>query len=230
MFIIAGNWKMNGDRKFAEAFSQKLGSFLTKNTLDEEIIIFPPSILLSFVRKNGFKTGGQDCWHREYGPCTGEISPFMLKDLGCEYVLLGHSERREFNKETSELVAGKAVCAHKAGVKTIICIGEKQGEDFETVVSEQIKKSIPMTSSEMNTIIAYEPVWAIGTGKTPTLAEIEQRQKFIKDKTKLSVLYGGSVKADNAVEIANTPNVDGLLVGGASLVFEEFEKIILAKA
>ena len=222
MFIVAANWKMNGDRKFATEFVQELKTLNSSH----EVIIFPPATLLGFV---DFKKGAQDCCYREYGPFTGQISAEMVKDTGAEYTLLGHSERREHYQETSEMICSKAKSAHKSGLKTIICVGEKDGEDFETVVSDQIKKSLPFTSNSVNTVIAYEPVWAIGTGKTPTIAEIEQRQKFIKDKTKLPVIYGGSVKPDNATEIANAANVDGLLVGGASLVAKDFIKIIEAK-
>lgn len=222
MFIIAANWKMNGDRKFATEFARELKALNSPH----EIIIFPPATLLDAV---DFKKGAQDCCYREYGPFTGQISADMIKDTGAQYVLLGHSERREHQGETSEIVASKAKSAHKSGLKTIICIGEKEGEDFEIVVSDQIKKSLPFTSNSVNTIIAYEPVWAIGTGKTPSISEIEKRHKFIKDKTKLSVIYGGSVKPENATEIANAANVDGLLVGGASLVAKDFIKIIEAK-
>jgi triosephosphate isomerase len=222
MFIVAANWKMNGDRKFAQEFVQQLKMLNSPH----EVIIFPPLTLLDSI---DFKKGSQDCCYREYGPFTGQISADMIKETGAEYTLLGHSERREHCHETSEIVCSKAKSANKAGLKTIICVGEKEGEDFETVVSDQLKKSIPFTASAVNTVIAYEPVWAIGTGKTPTIADIEQRQKFIKDKTKLPVIYGGSVKPENAKEIANAANVDGLLVGGASLVIKDFISIIEAK-
>ncbi len=228
MFIIAANWKMNGDPAFAAEYAEKLGAHLAQKNNSQnshEVVVFPPAPLLPLLKCNGFKKGGQDCYHKEYGPFTGEISPFMLKDAGAEYVILGHSERREAG-ETSELVAAKAANAYKAGLKTIICVGEKKGEDFETVVFEQLKKSVPFAASEANTVIAYEPVWAIGTGITPTIADIEQRQTIIAGKTKLQVLYGGSVKPENAGEISSVASVNGLLIGGASLSVDSFLSII----
>jgi len=220
MFIIAANWKMNGDVAFARQYATALENFTSK----AEVIILPPFPLLSALKGN-FKTGGQNCFAGEKGAYTGEVSPYLLKDIGCEYVLLGHSERREMG-ETSELVFAKAEVAHKAGLKTIICAGEKSGENFEKIIFTQLDKSIPYSATVANTIIAYEPVWAIGSGITPTSAEISERHKAINDKYGFKTIYGGSVKADNASEISNLDNVNGLLVGGASLDVEQFKLLI----
>lgn len=222
MFIVAANWKMNGDVAFARKYAASLDNFAT----NVELVILPPFPLFS-VLKGNFKIGGQNCFAGEKGAYTGEVSPYLLKDMGCEYVLIGHSERREMG-ESSDVVAIKAESAHSAGLKTIICAGEKQGEDFEKVTFGQLDKSIPHCATKENTVIAYEPVWAIGTGVTPTLEEISERHRKINEKYGFKTLYGGSVKVDNAKEISNIEHVNGLLVGGASLDVEQFKKIISA--
>ena len=220
MFIVAANWKMNGDVAFAQNYALSLANIATSS----EIIILPPFPLLS-VLKGNFKLGGQNCYLAEKGAFTGEISPNLLKDLGCEYVLLGHSERREIG-ESSELIAKKVEAAHAAGLKVILCAGEKAGEDFASVTFSQLDKSLPYCASKDNTIIAYEPVWAIGSGVTPTAKQIDERHKAINEKYGFKTIYGGSVKGDNAHEISAIENVNGLLVGGASLDVEQFKKII----
>lgn len=206
------------------------------------LALFPPATLLAplgpLCRQYGVALGGQDCFYEEKGAFTGDISPIMLKDAGCRYVILGHSERRCYHQETSILVRKKAEAAHHAGLTTIICIGEmlehkESGQTF-TVVQEQLIESLPSTTTEGNTIIAYEPVWAIGTGKTPVAEDIEKTHDFIRhtalkqfEKT-FRILYGGSVKAANAKEFMKLQHVSGLLVGGASLDKEEFLGIIKA--
>lgn len=227
MFIIAANWKMNGEQEFARNYNVALKEFIASSTAQlPEIIILPPSPLL-YLMKGNYKLGAQNCHAKDKGAFTGEISAGILKDVGCQYVLLGHSERREMG-EKCILVSEKAAAAHAAGLKTIICVGEKEGEDFDSVVFEQLKNSIPSCADENNTVIAYEPVWAIGTGRTPTAEDIGKCHSKIKAKYNFSLLYGGSVKAANAGEISKISNVDGLLVGGASLDVDEFKTLITA--
>lgn len=216
-YTIAANWKMNGNNALVNSFADKLTSFMSDVDTNSEIIFCPPFLWLEGLRGQ-FKTGAQNCTEHETAASTGEISAAMVKSTGCEYVILGHSERRAMG-ETTELVNEKVAAANSHGLKTILCVGEKEGEDFESIVSAQL--------NDQAYIIAYEPVWAIGTGKTPSLEEINERHKFIKDKTGLNVMYGGSVKPENSKEISALENVDGLLVGGASLEFESFKQIIL---
>ncbi|PIR34767.1 MAG: triose-phosphate isomerase [Alphaproteobacteria bacterium CG11_big_fil_rev_8_21_14_0_20_44_7] len=220
-FIIAANWKMNGTPAEARSFAAELDEFIREVQPQSEIVVCPPYILLNEMH-GSFKKGGQNCHHETSGAFTGEISAKMLKNAACEYVILGHSERREMG-ESSELIAKKAQAAKAAGVKVIFCIGEKEGEDFESVISEQLNFAVDVD------VIAYEPVWAIGTGKTPSLEEINSRHKFIKDKCGLQVMYGGSANPDNAKDISALQNVGGLLVGGASLSISSFTSIIEAK-
>lgn len=218
---------MNGNIADARSYASALDEFIRETNPSSEIVVCPPATLLGEMHGD-FKKGGQNCHDQESGAFTGEVSANLLKDSGCEYVIIGHSERREMG-ELSEQVAQKAGAAHQASLKTIICVGEKEGEDFEQVVSRQLQGSIPDSSNNKNTVIAYEPVWAIGTGKTPSPEEIDQRHKFIKDKTGLLVMYGGSANPDNAKTISALENVDGLLVGGASLKISSFTQIIAAK-
>lgn len=228
MFIIAANWKMNGDVAFAHNFAKKLPAS------NHEIIILPPAPLLGLIKGN-FKLGGQNCYMAEKGAFTGEISPNLLKDIGCEYVLLGHSERRhniDLGAEQSDLISFKAAAAHKAGLKTIICGGEKSGEDFTKMTFAQLEISIPATATATNTIIAYEPVWAIGTGRVASAADAQEVCAAIRSTlaelaspeiaATVRVLYGGSVNAKNVGELVGKPDVDGALVGGASLDGEQF--------
>ncbi len=221
MFIVVANWKMNGDVAFARAYAQALENFSPSGA---EIVILPPYPLLTAIQGN-FKLGAQNCYWAEKGAYTSQVSPYLLKSLGCDYVLLGHSERREAG-ETSASVMKKAEAAHKAGLKTIICAGEKAGEDFKKITFAQLDNSVPASADKTNTIIAYEPVWAIGTGETPTIAQIEERHEAVVEKYGFPTIYGGSVKLENAAEISKLKNVNGLLVGGASLDVEGFKKII----
>lgn len=245
--MIAGNWKMNGQledgvnlAKAVAAEVKKLG----KPTC--EFLVCPPFTLLYSVKKalRGAKValGAQDAHFANKGAHTGDISPAMLKDLGCTYVILGHSERRADHFESNELVAKKAAAAYENGLKTIICIGEteKQRDEGKTieVCSQQILGSVPDNADASNTVIAYEPVWAIGTGKTPTAADVEEVHAAVRkvlakklDKgtaNKMRILYGGSVKPNNAKEFLSLPDVDGALIGGASLKAEDF--MAIAKA
>lgn len=217
MFLVVANWKMNGNAKLAEQFNASL-----KTNPKAEAVICPPFHLINSIKG---KRGAQNCHHSHDGAHTGEISVHMLKELGAKYVILGHSERREAG-ETSAQVARKAEAALKAGLKVILCIGEKEGEDIDVVVAEQLKASLP--GSKDNITIAYEPVWAIGSGRTPSHKEIEEAHALINRLSGLKVIYGGSVKAENAGEISRIKGVNGLLVGGASLDINSFNAIITA--
>ena len=240
MKFIVGNWKMNGLTADSRDRALKLATSIKGNkTSPFRMIVCPPVTMLPLVaealKESSIGLGAQNCHDQPSGAFTGEISAEMLKDMGCAYVIVGHSERRQHNKETSTNVAAKAGAAHKAGLVAIICVGELDSERStgraNEVVAGQLKDSIPLTATLKNTVIAYEPVWAIGTGKTASNDDIRQMHALIREKAgKLPILYGGSVKASNAGEILHIPNVDGVLVGGASLNAEEFIKIAEASA
>lgn len=184
--------------------------------------------------------GAQDCSSYQNGAYTGDVSAAMLKDIACEYVILGHSERRQYFAETDGLIAEKALLAHQQGLKTIICVGEteeqREAGEEQDVVAEQLRDSLPGGGTPENTVIAYEPVWAIGTGKSATVEDIKAMHGFIREKlaetienaANIRILYGGSVKLANAGEIFQVENVDGALIGGASLKAEDFLGIAAA--
>lgn len=223
--IIIGNWKCN-PLTFAQAeglFNNiKKGIKPVKN----EIIICPPFSYLCCLSGNSFKLGAQDCFWEEKGPYTGEISPKMLKDLGVEYVIIGHSERRMHLGETDKMINGKLKAALKSGLKPILCVGEKKGENFKKIINNQLSLDllgIPKKDLK-KIIIAYEPIWAIGTGNFCEAEKAKQTMIFIKSKIKTKVLYGGSVNSDIVVYYMKN-GFDGLLVGGASLNAKEFIKI-----
>jgi triosephosphate isomerase len=244
--LIAGNWKMFGTLAAAQALAQGIADRIgkapeLKNTCD--FLVCPPAVHIGAVRAaiGGAATvGGQDCSARAEGAFTGEIAAPMLKDMGCAYVIVGHSERRQYHRETDELVAAKAAAAHKAGLIPIICVGESGAERDagrqEAVVGAQLAGSLPAGSNALNTVIAYEPVWAIGTGKTATPADAASMHGFIRqalqeklaDSAKMRILYGGSVKPDNAAGLFAVKDIDGALIGGASLKAEDF--IAIARA
>lgn len=239
--LIAGNWKMNGLLADGIDLAKNVSAGVKALGKTQcEFLVCPPFTLLMAAKKalRGAKValGAQDCHTADKGAHTGDISPLMLKDLGCSYVILGHSERRADHKELDALVAEKAVAAHKAGLKTVICIGEtlqqrEAGQAVE-VCRKQILGSVPADSTASDTVIAYEPVWAIGTGKVPTTQDVEEvhfavrkvlAQKLGKSTAgKMRILYGGSVKPGNAKELLSLPDVDGALIGGASLKAEDF--------
>ncbi len=239
--MIAGNWKMNGLSEDGVALAKAVAAGVKEMGKPAcEFLVCPPFTLLYQVKKalRGAKValGAQDAHFAVKGAHTGDISPLMLKDLGCAYVILGHSERRADHFETNELVAKKAAAAYEAGLKTIICIGEteQQREEGKTidVCSAQIMGSVPENADASNTVIAYEPVWAIGTGKTPTAADVEEVHAAVRKvlakklgkatANKMRILYGGSVKPSNAKEFLSLPDVDGALIGGARLKAEDF--------
>ena len=229
---------MNGSLADAKALVHALG-----NPSNADVCICPPYVHLNAVlnvKSLEIALGAQDCALTDNGAFTGDISAPMLKDVGCTYVILGHSERRAGHKESSAQVAEKAKKAHASGLITIICVGETEAERVagiqNQIVTTQLAESIPDTADAQNLVIAYEPVWAIGTGKTATLDDIKDMhaviRKFLQEKldnsSAIRILYGGSVKADNAKEILAVQNVDGALVGGASLKADQFLTIVNA--
>ena len=235
--LIAGNWKMNGSLEQSKALVAEITEKLEDYPALKEIcdfLICPPFPYLASVKDCGLLTGAQDCSVHQSGAYTGDISPEMIKDCGGTYVILGHSERREYHSESDHYIAQKAKAAHVAGLHTIICVGETEtqrdhGEEKD-VVAKQLEDSMPDCSNADNTVIAYEPVWAIGTGKTATPDDVESMHGFIREKVgpDMCILYGGSMKPENAAALLSTPNVDGGLIGGASLKAEQFIAIGLA--
>jgi triosephosphate isomerase len=234
--LAAGNWKMNGLR----ADLVELRALVAVQPApDCGVLICPPATLLAPMTEitagSHVQLGGQDCHTGRSGAHTGDISAEMLADAGARYVILGHSERRADHGESSALVAEKARSAHAAGLIAIICVGETEAERDAgatlEVVLTQLKASTPEGATAANTVIAYEPVWAIGTGRTPTLeqiAEVHDALRATVPDADMSLLYGGSVKPGNAAEIFGLANVDGALVGGASLKAADFGAIISA--
>jgi triosephosphate isomerase len=236
--LIAGNWKMNGSVSAARTLAKDIAAGL--GTLRErcDFVVCPPALHLSVVKEaldeTAVAVGGQDCALTENGAFTGDISAEMLADFGCSYVILGHSERRQYHKESDATVAAKGALAHKKGLITIICIGERESErdagKAEGVVAAQLEGSLPASSTAENTVIAYEPVWAIGTGKTATPEDVRAMHLFIRAKLKekladsaqMRILYGGSVKPENAGALLSIDNVDGALIGGASLKADQY--------
>ena len=243
--IIAGNWKMN--KTVAESLDLANGLVRElKEVKEVDIAICPPFTALSEVSKavidSNIRLGAQNMSQNGYGAHTGEIAAGMLKEFSTKYVILGHSERREYQRESDELIAAKAKAAHEAGLKPIVCVGEQLEEresgNTENVVGTQVRGSLAgLTTEEMLvTVIAYEPVWAIGTGKTATAEQAQEVHSFIRnlladlfdaDTAKaVRIQYGGSVKPDNARELMSQPDVDGALVGGASLDVRVFSELI----
>lgn len=237
--LIAGNWKMNGTEASADALIVAVEKAIAENPAVLEhcdFVVCPPFVYIPMVKDKTsvVAIGGQDCSDKESGAFTGDIAAPMLKDIGAQYVILGHSERRQYHAESDETVAAKAKAANEAGLITIICVGEtdqeREGNLQEAVVGGQLERSLYQGVSAKNTVIAYEPVWAIGTGKTATAEDIRAMHGFIREKlaqtladaANIRILYGGSVKPANAAEIFGVPNVDGALIGGASLKCEDF--------
>jgi triosephosphate isomerase (TIM) len=242
--LVAGNWKMNGTTHILRE-PRLLAAMLKDVKLRCDVLVCPPATILrrvkSVLKGSKIRVGGQDCHHKQSGAHTGDTSADMLKDAGASMVIVGHSERRTNHGETSVLVAAKAKACHDAGLTSIICIGEtlderKSGHTLD-VLSKQLKESVPAGSAALNMVIAYEPVWAIGTGLTPTTKEVEEAHLHLRkeleamlgaDGQNVRLLYGGSVKPSNALELMSAPNVNGALVGGASLKASDFIGIIKA--
>ena len=232
---------MNGTLAAAKSLIEALQATPAKTGV--EICVCPPFVHIGAVKQalsGGIGLGAQDCADRENGAYTGDISAAMLADCGCKYVILGHSERRQGHGEKDGLIAEKVRLAHQAGLTTIICVGETEAErtagQQNEVVITQLQGSIPSMATAKNLVIAYEPVWAIGTGKTATLDDIQNMhgviRKFLQEKldnsADIRILYGGSVKPENAQAILAVDNVDGALVGGASLKADQFLAIVNA--
>jgi triosephosphate isomerase len=243
--LIAGNWKMNGLRKDGLALAIAIaGRARAQRPAPVDILVCPPATLLGEVGKalegSPIALGAQDCHEAAKGAHTGDIAAAMLADLGCAYVIVGHSERRAGHGETDARVAAKAHAAHAAGLVSIVCIGETEAErdagQAEAVVTRQLAASVPGAATAVNTVVAYEPVWAIGTGRTPSDAEIAVMHARIRDDlaqrfadgAAMRILYGGSVNAAKAAQILAVANVNGALVGGASLSADAFWAICRA--
>lgn len=241
--LAAGNWKMNGtsaDLAELDALAR------AHDGAGVDILICPPATLLAqaveHTRGSAVMIGAQDCHYEAFGPHTGDISAPMIADAGARAVILGHSERREDHNESSALVRRKARAAHAAGLTAVICLGESEAQRLAAntldIIAGQLAISVPDGADGANTVIAYEPVWAIGTGKIPTTAQIDEVHDFIRARLiarfgprhggAIRLIYGGSVKPDNAAAIFATDNVDGALVGGASLRAADFSPIIKA--
>ncbi|WP_348649738.1 triose-phosphate isomerase [Rhizobium sp. BK602] len=240
--LIAGNWKMNGT--LADLLEVSAIAAAAEDA-KADAVLCPPATLIdravSATRGTRLRIGAQDCHANTSGAHTGDISAEMLADLGAAYVILGHSERRVDHGETSRTVAAKALAARRAGLNAIICVGETEGERAGgttlAVVEEQLRTSIPEGASAANTTVAYEPVWAIGSGRVPTNEEIAEvhaalraalSSRFGSEATGIRLLYGGSVKPSNAGSIFSIAGVDGALVGGASLKASDFAAILSA--
>jgi triosephosphate isomerase len=242
--LIAGNWKMNGQRSDGLALAREVARRTAAARTGPEILVCPPATLIALVGEalqgSPVQLGGQDCHAKPSGAHTGDIAAPMLADLGCRYVIVGHSERRTDHGETSVAVRAKAEAALAAGLTAIVCIGEtlaqRDGGQTLQVIKDQLAESLPAGASASNTVIAYEPVWAIGTGRTATAAQVAEVHALIRkeldgrvqDAAGVRILYGGSVKAANAAELLAVPDVDGALVGGASLKADEFMAIAAA--
>ncbi len=242
--LVAGNWKMNGLSAAAAELNALAKALADRPAPACDVMIAPPFTLLApFVAAASgtpIAIGGQDCSHLEPGAHTGDIAAVMLRDIGATSVIIGHSERRQDHHETDDLVRLKAEAAHEAGLVAIVCIGETEPERDRdqtlNVVTTQLAGSVPDAATADNTIIAYEPVWAIGTGRTPTAADVATVHGTIREVlverfgedigNGLRILYGGSVKPANAGELMAVANVDGALVGGASLKAADFDGII----
>lgn len=244
--LIAGNWKMNGNVASSDALAKQLAAAiygepdLMKGC---DIAVFPPYLHLGRARyllPDNVGMGGQDCAITADGAYTGDISVNMLADIGCNYVILGHSERRQYHAETDAQIAMKATLCYEKSLTAIICVGETEVQRaegrHEAIVGEQLARAVPLGATAVNTVIAYEPVWAIGTGKTATPEDVRSMHSFIRQRLKeqladganMRILYGGSVKPENAQELLATENVDGALVGGASLKADQFLAIARA--
>jgi triosephosphate isomerase (TIM) len=243
--LIAGNWKMNGLRADGLALACAVAKSVERaGWTDRDVLVCPPATLLAAVAEavgdSGVAVGGQDCHASARGAHTGDIAAEMLRDAGATHVIVGHSERRTNYGETDALVRAKAEAAWRAGLLPIVCIGEtlaerEAGKTLD-VLASQLKGSIPEGATAGLLVVAYEPVWAIGTGKTPTTAEVAAAHAHIRrvlasltgEAAGVRLLYGGSVKASNAVELLAVADVDGALIGGASLLADEF--LAIAKA
>ena len=242
--LAAGNWKMNG---IAASLAEVAALTAAHPAPACDMLLCPPATLIvqmkAAAQGSGLAVGGQDCHPDAAGAHTGDISATMLRDAGASHVILGHSERRADHGEGNDLVKAKAMAAVNAGLIAIVCIGETEAERDAgrtlDVIGSQLDHSVPDRATAENLVVAYEPVWAIGTGRTPTIAQIAEVHDFLRKRLAARIgaaaagvrlLYGGSVKPSNAAEIFAVPHVDGALVGGASLKAADFGAIVAALA
>lgn len=245
MSVVIGNWKMHGLREEAVALSDALkGSLISVDTTRAMVGVCPPATVVYDVVErlegSAIAVGGQDCHYEVSGAFTGDVSAAMLKDAGCSLVLVGHSERRMYHYESNQLVQQKASAAVAQGLVPVVCVGEtleqRDNGEADRVIAEQLAGSIPDDVVADQLLVAYEPVWAIGTGRTATVEQISSMHQHIKNTIKsqrgfaqsCKILYGGSVKPTNIAEIIAVDAVDGVLVGGASLDVDAFAAIVSA--
>ena len=244
--IVAGNWKMNGSQQFVGEMLSALNKADFSGSV--KAVVFPPSVYLheAIQQAKAVKVGAQNLYYEKSGAYTGELSASMISDVGCEYVILGHSERRAVFGEDDLLVAKKVAATLENHLTPILCVGEtledRDGGKYSDVITTQVKVGLSLLSTEQisNVVIAYEPVWAIGTGKTASPLQAQEVHELIRNlvtelagkevSNNMSVLYGGSVNAANAQELFSQPDIDGGLVGGASLKVDEFLAICSAAA
>lgn len=244
--LIAGNWKMNAGPTQAKVLADEMVEIWNDKEFSHEALICPPYVSLPFVvksfRNSVFKTGAQNVYTEDNGAFTGEISSSMLKELTCDYVILGHSERREYFNESDEFIANKVVKVLDESMRPILCVGEKledrKADNHQSVVKNQLKVVLDQVDKihAENFVVAYEPVWAIGTGETASPQQAQEMHEFIRtfiasewsaeSADKVRVLYGGSMKPANAEELLSQPDVDGGLIGGASLKADSFCEIM----
>ncbi|MEQ8515250.1 MAG: triose-phosphate isomerase [Chromatocurvus sp.] len=240
--LVAGNWKMHGSLASNQALLDVVVNAGLPGSVD--VAVCPPYAYLQQVATlcatSGISVGAQDCSHMREGAYTGEVAAPMLSDIGCEWVVIGHSERRQYHRESSPLIAAKLAVAVAAGLTPILCVGEtreqREAGEAEMVVLAQLREVLADTPDVPGLVIAYEPVWAIGTGLTATPEEAQEMHAFIRGRLKTitgggektRLLYGGSVKAANAESLFSCDDIDGALVGGASLDADEFTAIVFA--
>lgn len=245
--LLVANWKMNLSRKKSIELARQLSAFAKDKKIfkeESEVAIAPSNPIISEVAEiifgSGIKIAAQDCSARDVGAYTGDTSATVLSEYGCEYVIVGHSERRQHYNEKSDIVFKKAALAYKNNIRPIVCVGETDYEReqgyLSDVLAQDLLVSLPVPSEHNRPlIVAYEPVWAIGSSKTPTLEQIKEavdiidrivKRKLGFKKDKLTILYGGSVTTKNCNSILKVPKVGGLLIGGASLTYDVFTQII----
>jgi len=241
--LVAGNWKMNGVKASIGELSAMIAGYGADLAAKVDLAVCPPATLVAALAAEAgpITIGGQDCHADASGAHTGDIAAEQLKDVGATAVIVGHSERRADHGETDAIVKAKALAAKRAGLTAIVCVGETEAErkagETLAVVGTQVAGSLPEGMTAATLVVAYEPVWAIGTGLVPTLADVAEVHGFIREKlvgiygaegAKIRILYGGSVKPTNAKELLSVKDVNGALVGGASLKATDFLGIAAA--
>jgi triosephosphate isomerase (TIM) len=241
--LVVGNWKMNGSRASAQALLADL--VRADQSFRPQVVVCPTYVhlaqALELCAATSISVGAQDCSHKQSGAYTGDVAPGMLAEMGCRWVILGHSERRQYHGESDALVAAKLTAAVEAGLQPIVCVGEMREQrdagSAEAVVRAQLNGALSGQPNLHTLVVAYEPVWAIGTGLTATPEQAQDMHEFIRaclgdiagvDQAVTRVVYGGSVKASNASQLFAQPDIDGALVGGAALVAADFLAIVNA--